>query len=189
MHDACCAAMLELARKRHLSNLTLTALGSNRFCPAVSLPPLQGYDRASGRNASKEETGINSAGVAISDTETIFNSDGALKADPYLNDTGLVEDSLTSVLLPQARSARHGVQLLAKLIASKGNGEGGLGGEYGAAGWLACLPSTVLSKCSMCAAVLLLAGCLPCCLMRAPYLCRALRLWQHLRRFLGGLVP
>lgn len=88
-------------------------------------PPWQGYDRATGRNASKEETGINSAGVAISDTETIFNSEAALAADPYVNDTGLVEDGLTSVLLPQARSAVQGVRLLGQLIAAKGAGEGG----------------------------------------------------------------
>lgn len=57
-----------------------------------------------GRNDSKEETGVNSAGVSVSATETIFNSKGALAADPYLEDTGLIEDVLASVLLDQASS-------------------------------------------------------------------------------------
>jgi len=85
---------------------------------------VQGYDRGTGKNASKEEIGVNSAGVAISNTETIFNSDGALKADPYVEDTGLVEDTLSSVLLPQAKSARQGVVLLGRLIQKIGAGEG-----------------------------------------------------------------
>ena len=39
----------------------------------------------------------------VSDTETIFNSEKALDADPYVNGTGLIEDVLASIMLAQAR--------------------------------------------------------------------------------------
>ena len=40
--------------------------------------------------------------MALSSTETIFSSDAALAADPYNLDTGLLEDNIASILLPQA---------------------------------------------------------------------------------------
>ena len=80
-------------------------------------------DPAAGRNASGEEAGVNSAGVAISGTETIANSPAALAADPYTAD-GLIEDAIPSLLLPQATSAPHGAGVLGALIATHGAGEG-----------------------------------------------------------------
>lgn len=76
------------------------------------------------KNLSFAETGINQYGVALSATETIFNSGKALKADPYLLKTGLTEDSITSVVLPYATSAKDGVRLLGKMIEQVGAGEG-----------------------------------------------------------------
>ncbi len=73
---------------------------------------------------SFEETGINDDGVAISATETIFNSEAALKADPYLASTGVTEDAVTSVVLPYATSAKEGVRLLGRVIERAGAGEG-----------------------------------------------------------------
>jgi dipeptidase len=75
-------------------------------------------------NFSFEETGINDYGVAISATETIFNGDKALKADPYLEKTGLTEDSITTVVFPYATSAREGVRILGAIIEKEGAGEG-----------------------------------------------------------------
>ncbi|KAI7845655.1 hypothetical protein COHA_000769 [Chlorella ohadii] len=71
-----------------------------------------------------EEVGINSAGVALSSTETIFSSDAALAADPYNLDTGLLEDNIASILLPQMTSARQGVELLGQYIQTLGSAEG-----------------------------------------------------------------
>ena len=73
---------------------------------------------------SFEETGINDYGVAISATETIFNNAAALKADPYLETTGVTEDAVTSVVLPYATSAKEGVRLLGRVIEQAGAGEG-----------------------------------------------------------------
>lgn len=73
---------------------------------------------------SFEETGINAYGVAISATETVVNSDKALKADPYLEATGVTEDAITSIILPYATSAKEGVRLLGKVIEQEGAGEG-----------------------------------------------------------------
>jgi len=75
-------------------------------------------------NHSYEETGINAYGVAMSATETIFNSPAALKADPYDVKKGLIEDSITSIILPYATSAREGVRLLGEYMEKAGAGEG-----------------------------------------------------------------
>jgi dipeptidase len=75
-------------------------------------------------NPSFEEVGFNDQGVALSATETIFNSAAVLAADPYLVETGIGEDGITSVVLPQAASARHGVLLLGYIIAHVGAAEG-----------------------------------------------------------------
>jgi dipeptidase len=76
------------------------------------------------RNHSYEEAGINAYGVAMSATETIFNSTNALKADPYNTRTGLIEDSVTSIVLPYATSAREGVRILGGYVEKVGAGEG-----------------------------------------------------------------
>ncbi|WPL19871.1 Dipeptidase [Thiorhodovibrio winogradskyi] len=75
-------------------------------------------------NPSFEEVGFNDRGVALSATETIFNSDAVLAVDPYLVETGIGEDGITTVVLPQAASARHGVLLLGYIIEHVGAGEG-----------------------------------------------------------------
>lgn len=76
------------------------------------------------QNLSFEETGINDYGVALSATETIFNSEQALKADPYLLTTGITEDAITSVVLPYANSAKEGVRVLGSIVEKAGAGEG-----------------------------------------------------------------
>ena len=76
------------------------------------------------QNLSFEETGINDYGVALSATETIFNSEQALKVDPYLLTTGITEDAITSVVLPYATSAKEGVRILGGLVEIAGAGEG-----------------------------------------------------------------
>lgn len=77
-----------------------------------------------GKDHSYEEQGFNTAGVTMSATETIFSSAKALKADPYVDNTGITESEVTSVLMPQIKSARQGVELLGKIIETQGAGEG-----------------------------------------------------------------
>jgi dipeptidase len=77
-----------------------------------------------GKGQSYEEAGFNTAGVSMSATETIASSDAALKVDPYLDKTGITESEVTSVILPQIKSAREGVELLGKIIDTQGSGEG-----------------------------------------------------------------
>lgn len=93
---------------------------------AYSAIPVTLADASAGRNASGETAGVNSAGVAVSGTETILNSAAALAADPYNAASGLTEDALPSLLLPQATSARQGVALAGRWVesASIGAGEG-----------------------------------------------------------------
>ncbi|SMP62926.1 Dipeptidase [Desulfonatronum zhilinae] len=87
----------------------------------VAFPKWQSEDQ---KDLSFEETGINDYGIAISATETIFNSNAILAIDPYVTDTGLTEDSITSVVLPYATSAREGIRLLGRIIETAGAGEG-----------------------------------------------------------------
>ena len=75
-------------------------------------------------NPSGESHGVNAAGVAISATESMFNSRRALVADPYDENEGVVEDAIPSLLLAQARSAQHAAELLGQMIESMGAGEG-----------------------------------------------------------------
>lgn len=49
------------------------------------------------QDKSMGEEGFNSAGVGISATETIYNSKTALTADPYVEKTGITEDSIQTV--------------------------------------------------------------------------------------------
>lgn len=81
-------------------------------------------DAAKGRNASGESNGVNSAGVTLSATESIYNSAASLAVDPYVLDTGINEDSIPSIVLPQALSARHAVQVLGGLVQGVGAAEG-----------------------------------------------------------------
>ncbi|MCF0253592.1 MAG: C69 family dipeptidase, partial [Duodenibacillus sp.] len=69
-------------------------------------------------------TGFNSQGVGLSGTETLFARDEALAHDPYVAGTGVTEDDIPDVILPEATSARHGAQLLGAIIESAGCGEG-----------------------------------------------------------------
>jgi dipeptidase len=76
-----------------------------------------------GQNRSYEEAGFNSVGVAMSATETIYSSARALHVDPYVPG-GVSESEVTSIVLPQIRSARAGVVLLGQIIQTRGATEG-----------------------------------------------------------------
>lgn len=69
------------------------------------------------------EAGTNENGVSMSATvSTSYNRKTVGKVDPLV-DTGICEISLGTVILSQATSARHGVELLADIIDQYGSGE------------------------------------------------------------------
>ena len=75
------------------------------------------FRRPSAANASatsRGATGWNSKGVGITGTESIFAKDEALAYDPYVKEIGITEDDIPDVILPQAKSARHGAELLGR---------------------------------------------------------------------------
>ena len=47
------------------------------------------------------------------------------KVDPYVKD-GLAESGLTSIVLPSVKTAREGVELIAKIVEEKGAAEGNI---------------------------------------------------------------
>lgn len=68
--------------------------------------------------------GFNEAGVGISGTESIFARDDALKLDPYNEETGITEDDIHDVVLPRAKTAREGIEILGSIVETIGAGEG-----------------------------------------------------------------
>jgi len=85
---------------------------------------LQGYSGVPlSKTNFREESGFNDSGVGLSGTETIFSNKQTLDVDPYLK-SGISEESLTSVILPQIKSAKAGVLLLGSIIEKYGSAEG-----------------------------------------------------------------
>ncbi|PSC67957.1 peptidase C69 [Micractinium conductrix] len=104
----------------NLNNLSLVLPAPGLAYFALPAGPLAD---GSGRNTSGEAAGMNEAGVAVSATESIYNSAAALVADPYNEAAGIIEDAIPSLLLPQATSARQGAELLGALVSEHGAGE------------------------------------------------------------------
>lgn len=70
-----------------------------------------------------EERGINEYNVAISATTSAEVNDKAQKADPLI-DTGVIEAVIPTLILPQAKTAKEGVELLGQYVEQYGAGEG-----------------------------------------------------------------
>ena len=65
-----------------------------------------------------DEAGFNEYGVSISATVSASANDKIQKVDPYVKD-GLAESGLTSIVLPSVKTAREGVELIAKIVEEK----------------------------------------------------------------------
>ena len=72
-----------------------------------------------------DEAGFNEHGVSISATVSASANDNIKKVDPYVKD-GLAESALTTVVLPSVKTAREGVELIAKIVEEKGPAEGNI---------------------------------------------------------------
>ena len=83
------------------------------------------YDsaRGDGSNGAFGEHGFNDAGVSMTSTVTAIPNKKVLKTDP-LTENGIPEAAMLDVVLPRVKSAREGVEFLAKVIEEKGSAEG-----------------------------------------------------------------
>ena len=72
-----------------------------------------------------DEAGFHEHGVSISATVSASANDNIKKVDPYVED-GLAESALTTVVLPSVKTAREGVELIAKIVEEKGAAEGNI---------------------------------------------------------------
>ena len=72
-----------------------------------------------------DEAGFNEEGVSISATVSASANDDIQKVDPHVKD-GIAESALTSVVLPHVKTAKEGVELLAKIVREKGAAEGNI---------------------------------------------------------------
>lgn len=82
------------------------------------------FAKAMTHDHSWGSAGFNEAGVGMTATETIFNNPAVLKIDPYVENTGINEDSIINVILPRAKTAKEGVEILGKIIQDRGAAEG-----------------------------------------------------------------
>lgn len=99
---------------------------SNSFSyplPKTSLA-YSSFSKAKTQDTSFGSAGFNELGVGMSATETIYNNPTVLAVDPYNDETGINEDSIVNVILPRAKTAKDGVQLLGSIIEKKGAAEG-----------------------------------------------------------------
>ena len=72
-----------------------------------------------------DEAGFNEEGVSISATVSASANDDIQKVDPYVKD-GIAEYALNSIVLPHVKTAKEGVELLAKIVREKGAAEGNI---------------------------------------------------------------
>ena len=70
-----------------------------------------------------EERGINQNNVAITATNSLGMNENASAADPLLERGGIAESIIPTLILPQAESARHGIEILGKYIEEYGASE------------------------------------------------------------------
>ncbi len=73
-----------------------------------------------------DEVGFNEMGVAMSATVSAGVGDAANKADPLVENGGLSEASITTVVLPYIKTAKEGVQRIADIIDKHGAAEGNI---------------------------------------------------------------
>ena len=85
------------------------------------------YDsaRGDGSNGAFGEHGFNEAGVSMTATVSASPNKQVLATDPLKAD-GLPEVAMLDVILPRVKTAREGVELLAKVIEEKGSAEGNI---------------------------------------------------------------
>lgn len=85
------------------------------------------YDsaRGDGSNGAFGEHGFNEAGVSMTATVTASPNAHVLKVDPLKAD-GVPEAAMLDLILPRVKSAREGVELLAKVLDEKGSAEGNI---------------------------------------------------------------
>lgn len=86
---------------------------------------IRDWDAATSDPAGKyyEERGINEYNVALSATTSAEVNERAQKADPLI-EKGIIEAIIPTLILPQARSAKEGVELLGHYVETHGAGEG-----------------------------------------------------------------
>ena len=69
-----------------------------------------------------EERGVNEMNVAMSATNSAEGNEKALKADPQ-NEDGIIEQNMVGLVLGEATSARHAVEILGHYVETYGAGE------------------------------------------------------------------
>lgn len=69
--------------------------------------------------------GFNELGVAATSTITAYPNETVISADPFVK-TGLHELSCNDIILSQATSARHGIEIIADIVDKYGSGEGNI---------------------------------------------------------------
>lgn len=72
-----------------------------------------------------DEAGMNEFGVSMSATVSASANEKIQKKDPYVED-GIAESSMPSVILPSVKTAKEGIELIAKIVDEEGSAEGNI---------------------------------------------------------------
>ena len=72
-----------------------------------------------------DEAGFNEYGVSMSATVSATANEKIQAVDPYVQD-GLAESSIVSVVLPHVKTAKEGIELIAKIVQEQGASEGNI---------------------------------------------------------------
>ena len=85
------------------------------------------YDAAhgDGSNGNFGAHGFNEAGVSMTSTVSATPHDKILEADPLVKN-GLAEAAMVDLVLPRVKTAREGIELVAKVLDEKGSAEGNI---------------------------------------------------------------
>jgi len=98
--------------------------GMNDFTWEIPAPAMRFTTIANWKTHLHGAAGFNEAGVGLTGTESIFARDDALSLDPYNKASGISEDDIPDVILPQAKSAKEACALLGRIIEAAGAAEG-----------------------------------------------------------------
>lgn len=121
-----CEVSLKVYERDELANQTF--VGKNGF--TWTLPQhtakcvMAPVNKAADWGPYVDEMGLNEYGVVLSETLTCATSDQAQAFDPFVKN-GIAEETIGHVIIPAARTAREGVQLLIDIIAREDKGNAG----------------------------------------------------------------
>ncbi|PSU89400.1 dipeptidase [Photobacterium kishitanii] len=119
----------QVYRPKEINTTKLWSLGNGLVVPmpdvlyAYSAMPDWNAKQIAPKSKYFEERGINQFNVAVSATTSVDINERAQQSDPLVKH-GVIEANIPTLVLPQAKTAQQGIELLGSYIEKYGAGEG-----------------------------------------------------------------